>query len=266
MSLSATRRSADGQKRCWDAPIAMLRLSPSPTSLPESPGRCCADNRGSPHNRPWRRRIRAFGHIRRPNAKRCLREVTTRWPDSRTALRKPDKSDGLQGRSIYEDRNARISILAGRASSSRPDTLKQTDQPRSRQTPCRRGGPYVGFAWLGLAGLGFAWAGLTLGETALKQWSTRALCVATAIALLASGAQARITRIEIIKSEPAFGGASFDEAGAYVHLVGRVSGEVDPADPANALIQDISLAPRNARGLVEYTTHIELLKPAELAR
>ena len=100
----------------------------------------------------------------------------------------------------------------------------------------------------------------------MKQWGKRALCVATAIALLASGAQARITRIEIVKSEPAFGGASFGEAGAYVHLVGRVSGELDPADPANALIQDISLAPRNARGMVEYSTNIEVLKPADLTR
>ena len=100
----------------------------------------------------------------------------------------------------------------------------------------------------------------------MKQWGKRALCVATAIALLASAAQARITRIDIVKSEPAFGDASFGEAGAYVHLVGRVSGELDPADPANALIQDISLAPRNARGMVEYSTNIEVLKPADLTR
>ena len=70
MSLSATRRSADGQKGYWDAPIAMLLLSPSPT---RSPGRCCDNKRGSPQNRPWRRRIRAFEH-EPSNANRCLRE------------------------------------------------------------------------------------------------------------------------------------------------------------------------------------------------
>ena len=32
------------------------------------------------------------------------------------------------------------------------------------------------------------------------------------------------------------------------------------------IIQDISLAPRNARGMVEYSTNIELLKPADMAR
>jgi hypothetical protein len=105
-----------------------------------------------------------------------------------------------------------------------------------------------------------------LGETALREWGKRALSVAAAIVLFAGGAEARITRIEIVESEPAFGGASFGEAGAYVHIVGRVSGELDPGDPANAVIQDISLAPRNARGMVEYSTNIELLKPADLAR
>ena len=100
----------------------------------------------------------------------------------------------------------------------------------------------------------------------MKAGSKRVLGVAAAILLIAGGAEARITRIEIVDSEPAFGGASFGDAGAYVRLVGRVHGELDPADPANSLIQDIALAPRNARGMVEYSTNIELLKPADLAR
>ena len=81
-----------------------------------------------------------------------------------------------------------------------------------------------------------------------------------------AGADARITHIEIIKSEPAFGGQSFGDVGAYEHLTGQVTGELDPADPANSGIQDINLAPRNERGMVEYVTNIELLKPADMAR
>ena len=92
-----------------------------------------------------------------------------------------------------------------------------------------------------------------------------------AIGLLASTisaslAEARITQIEILKSEPAYSGAAFGDVGRYEHLVGRVAGELDPADPANAIIQDVNLAPRNARGMVEYTTEIELLKPEDIAR
>ncbi len=87
-----------------------------------------------------------------------------------------------------------------------------------------------------------------------------------ALAFMVAEADARITHIEITKTEPAFGGRSFGDAGPYEHLIGRVTGELDPADPANSGIQDINLAPRNARGMVEYVTNIELLKPADLAR
>jgi Alpha/beta hydrolase domain len=78
-------------------------------------------------------------------------------------------------------------------------------------------------------------------------------------------ADARITRIEITRIEPAFGGASFGAVGAYERLLGRAHGEVDPNDRRNAIIQDIELAPRNARGRVEYATDIEILRPVNRA-
>ncbi len=79
--------------------------------------------------------------------------------------------------------------------------------------------------------------------------------------------QARITRLEIARVEsPAFGGASFGEIGTYERLIGRAYGEVDLQHPLNAIIQDIALAPRNARGLVEYATDVDILKPADPAR
>ncbi len=95
---------------------------------------------------------------------------------------------------------------------------------------------------------------------------TRAAFGVALSALAAAPAQARVTGIEIVTREPAFGGQTFGGAGAYERLVGRATGELDPADPANAIIQDINLAPRNARGMVEYTTNIEILKPADMAR
>jgi hypothetical protein len=79
-------------------------------------------------------------------------------------------------------------------------------------------------------------------------------------------AEARVSRIEILSNEPAFGGAGFGETGAYDRLTGRAYGVLDPADPANAVIQDLSLAPRNAQGLVEYSTAVEILKPHDMAR
>ena len=97
------------------------------------------------------------------------------------------------------------------------------------------------------------------------------LCLAIASVVLfctaPETAEARITRLEITSVEsPAFGGASFDGVGPYERLIGRAYGEVDPKHALNAVIQDIELAPRNARGLVEYSTDVDILKPIDPAR
>ncbi len=104
------------------------------------------------------------------------------------------------------------------------------------------------------------------GERVDMRWFARAVMALSVAGLMISEADARIARIEITKTEPAFGGQSFGDIGPYERVVGRVIGELDPADPANSGIQDINLAPRNGRGMVEYVTDIEFLKPVELAR
>ncbi|QCI63632.1 alpha/beta hydrolase domain-containing protein [Phreatobacter stygius] len=80
---------------------------------------------------------------------------------------------------------------------------------------------------------------------------------------LSSPADARIVRLDITRQEPAFGGRNFGQVGGYVRLSGKAHGEVDPNLPQNAIIQDIRLAPRNARGMVEYVTDIDILRPAD---
>lgn len=99
----------------------------------------------------------------------------------------------------------------------------------------------------------------------MKRWLPGLL--ALVLLLLAGGAaQARLLRIEVARTEPAFGGQKFGEVGEYERVFGRAYGEVDPTAPANAGIQDIALAPRNARGMVEYSTDIEILRPLEFER
>ena len=78
-------------------------------------------------------------------------------------------------------------------------------------------------------------------------------------ATLSTLAQSRITRIEVAKVEPAFGGERFGAVGSFERVTGRAHGEVDPNAPENSIIQDIALAPRNQRGMVEYTTDIDIL-------
>ena len=81
------------------------------------------------------------------------------------------------------------------------------------------------------------------------------------LAGVATPACARITRIEISTvSSPTFDGASFGATGRYEKLAGRFFGEVDPANPLNATIADIGLAPRNARGMVEYSGNLLIIR------
>jgi hypothetical protein len=103
--------------------------------------------------------------------------------------------------------------------------------------------------------------------------STRAFLMGTAsavIALAAFGgaqqAEAKVTRIVIEKTSPAFDGASYGSVGQYEILVGKAYGEVDPNDRRNAIITDIKLAPKNARGMVEYMTTFQIVKPIDMSK
>lgn len=102
-----------------------------------------------------------------------------------------------------------------------------------------------------------------------RMWSgaasvAAAMCLST---LAVTTSDARVTRIQINKIEtPAYGGTAFGTVGAYERLEGTAYGEVDPQSPGNALIQDITLAPRNARGMVEYSMDVVVLRPIDPSR
>ncbi|GJD51729.1 hypothetical protein OPKNFCMD_4485 [Methylobacterium crusticola] len=82
----------------------------------------------------------------------------------------------------------------------------------------------------------------------------------------AQPAAARVTAVAIRAVEPFAGGASFGPAGPYERVIGSARGELDPDDPRNAGIADLALAPRNARGRVEYETDLFILRPMEPGR
>jgi hypothetical protein len=82
----------------------------------------------------------------------------------------------------------------------------------------------------------------------------------------ADTADARITRIVIAQRTPVFEGATFGAAGAYEQLDGTAYGEIDPRDPLNAIIQDLALAPRNARSMIDYSMDISILKPVDMSK
>jgi len=93
--------------------------------------------------------------------------------------------------------------------------------------------------------------------------------VAALLLLLAStvAVEARITRIQITNIEsPTFGGATFGDVGQFEKLTGTAHGEIDPHHPLNAIIQDVDLAPKNDRGMVEYSTDLYILKPKDMTK
>jgi hypothetical protein len=78
--------------------------------------------------------------------------------------------------------------------------------------------------------------------------------------------QAKIYRVVVTKTEPYLDGKVFGMAGSYEKLTGQAFGEVDPDNKLNSIIQDIQLAPRNSRGMVEYVSDFIILRPAEMVK
>ena len=95
-----------------------------------------------------------------------------------------------------------------------------------------------------------------------------ACVLVTVVAMYAAApAHARIRKIQITaKQSPTFGGYSWPGVGQYEKIVGKAFGELDPKDPTNAIIVDLQLAPRNARGKVEYSFDFYILKPIDLTK
>jgi hypothetical protein len=98
-----------------------------------------------------------------------------------------------------------------------------------------------------------------------KLWQL-SLATALATTALVSVAQARTTQITILNRTIAFGGYSFPGVGQYEVITGVASGEVNPADPLNAVITDLQLAPRNGNGNVAYQHNFYILKPLDLSK
>lgn len=91
--------------------------------------------------------------------------------------------------------------------------------------------------------------------------------IVLALLVCVTGARARVTRVVVEKREsPAFSGQLFGQAGAYEILSGHFYGELDPKDPHNSIINDIQFAPRNARGMVEYSATFTLAKPIDMSK
>lgn len=84
--------------------------------------------------------------------------------------------------------------------------------------------------------------------------------------LCAASAGAEVVRVDVQSRADILTGRSFGLAGAYEKVAGRVYFAVDPSNPANQIIADISKAPRNAKGQVEFSADVFILKPKQMER
>jgi hypothetical protein len=94
------------------------------------------------------------------------------------------------------------------------------------------------------------------------------LCLFVGLMLCALGSDlyAEVTRIEIISRTDVAKGVSMGSAGAYEIIVARVYYAVDPRNAHNISVVDLDKAPRNARGLVEFSGDLYIIKPKDMSR
>jgi hypothetical protein len=98
----------------------------------------------------------------------------------------------------------------------------------------------------------------------MRQFIITGLCLAAAC--FSSPAAARVERIEILSRHAFAAGTEFGQAGAYEKLRGRAFFALDPDTAANQPIADLKLAPRNDRGLVEFSAEFLVLRPSDITR
>jgi len=86
------------------------------------------------------------------------------------------------------------------------------------------------------------------------------------VVIAAVPTRAEVAQVDIVSRTDLLGGRSYGAVGPYEWLEGRAHFALDPAHPRNRAVVDLDRAPRNARGLVEFTADIAILRPKDPAR
>ena len=94
----------------------------------------------------------------------------------------------------------------------------------------------------------------------------RVLLPALLITAGTGSAHAELTRIQIKSQKDVLGGKTWGNTGAYEELIGTAYFTVDPRAAANRNIPDIDKAPKNAKGMIEYSSDIYIDRPKDAAK
>ncbi len=95
--------------------------------------------------------------------------------------------------------------------------------------------------------------------------ATGAITIALTL-LLSAGAEARVVRFVVEERVSFASGMEWGTAGPYERLKGTAYMEVDPYARVNGVIFNLDKAPRNARGMVEFSSPFLILKPVDMTR
>ena len=93
---------------------------------------------------------------------------------------------------------------------------------------------------------------------------TRTVSLMLMLVFLTATAYGKVTHLYITSRADVAGGKAFGAAGPYEKLVGKLHFEIDPKAARNRQIVDLDKAPRNARGAVEFTADVFILKPKDM--
>jgi len=94
----------------------------------------------------------------------------------------------------------------------------------------------------------------------------RGFCAGVVLALaISSPLAAAVTSIEVKERAPFAAGTSFGDTGPYEKIRGVAHFALDPDAPANTRIVDLKLAPRDAHGLVTFSSEFLMLRPVRAA-
>ena len=92
-----------------------------------------------------------------------------------------------------------------------------------------------------------------------------AFCILLSAFAVVTAAFARVDHVDVASRTDYLGGKSFGLAGAYERIQGRAFFALDPANAHDRIIVDLDKAPRNARGEVEFSADIDILRPKDPA-
>jgi alpha/beta hydrolase family protein len=93
----------------------------------------------------------------------------------------------------------------------------------------------------------------------IRAMAKRVCAIASVMLTLAATGRAEVTRVEIVTRQDIAGSS-------YEKLVGTVHFAVDPKEAHNRIVLDLDKAPRNAAGLVEFSSDLYVLRPKDPAR